>query len=90
MNAAISIPNPIFEAAKQVAQRLGMSLNEFCTAALAAYVAEHQIIDVTDKLNQVYETESSSIDPVLLEIQVASLDGEIIEDYPTDKPFQAV
>ena len=76
MNAAISIPNPIFETCKQLSQKLGMSLDEFCTVALTAYIAEQQTTDVTDKLNQVYKRESSSIDPVLLKIQVASLGGE--------------
>lgn len=75
MKTDISIPNPIFKASERLVQNLGMSLNEFY-AALTAYVAGHQISNVTDKLNQVYETESFFVDPVLLKMQVASLNGE--------------
>ena len=36
MKTDISIPNPIFEAATKLAQKLDMSLSELYTAALAA------------------------------------------------------
>jgi hypothetical protein len=76
MKADISIPSPISEAAEQLAQRLGMSLSEFYTAALAAYIATCQRSDVTERLNRVYETESSAIDPVLVNIPLTSLGDE--------------
>ena len=66
MKTEISIPNPIFEAAQQLAQQLNMSLSELYTAALAAYVAEYQNEDVTEKLNQVYETEPSNLESDLV------------------------
>jgi hypothetical protein len=76
MKADIFIPSPIFEAAEQQAQKLGMSLSEFYTAALTAYVAACQRNDVTEALNRVYETELSAIDSLLVKVQVASLAGE--------------
>jgi hypothetical protein len=76
MKTDISIPNPIFESAKQLAQKLDMSLSELYTAALAAYVAAYENDDITEKLNEVYETESSTLDPVFIKIQVASLGNE--------------
>ena len=72
----ISIPHPIFEAAKQLAPKLGMSLSELYTAALAAYVAAYQSEDVTAKLNEVYETEPSTLEPELVALQVASIGTE--------------
>ena len=75
MKTEISIPNPIFEAAQQLAQQLNMSLSELYTAALAAYVAEYQNEDVTEKLNQVYETEPSNLEPDLVTLQLASIIG---------------
>jgi hypothetical protein len=48
MKTEISIPNPIFEAAQQLAQQLNISLSELYTAAIAAYVAEYQDEDVTE------------------------------------------
>jgi hypothetical protein len=76
MKADISIPNPVYEAAEQLAQRLGMSLSELYTAALTAYVTAHQKGEVTEALNRVYETESSTIEPGLVNIQLASVGGE--------------
>jgi hypothetical protein len=76
MKADIFIPSPIFEAAEQLAQRLGMSLSEFYTAALAAYAPACQRDDVTEARNRIYETELSAIDSLWVKVQVASLAGE--------------
>ena len=76
MKTAISIPNPIFEAAEQLAKELGMSRSELYTTAIASYVEAHRSEDVTEKLNQIYAAETATIDPALLQMQAASLDGE--------------
>lgn len=76
MTTEISIPHPLTKAAEQLARRLGISLNELYTVALAAYVTEHQKGAVTEMLNRLYETESSSMEPVLVDLQVTSLGGE--------------
>jgi metal-responsive CopG/Arc/MetJ family transcriptional regulator len=73
MKADISIPNPILEAAERLAQRLGMTRSEFYSAALSAYLAIHQSRETTEDLDRVYETEPSSLDPELVQIQVASM-----------------
>lgn len=77
MKAEISIPNQIFEAAQQLAQRLDMSLSELYTAAIAAYVATYPDEEnVTQKLNEIYQTEASTVDPELVTLQVASIGDE--------------
>jgi hypothetical protein len=76
MKADISIPNPVYEAAEQLAQRLGVSLSEVYTAALTAYVTAHQRGAVTEILNQVYATEPSTLEPDLVNVQLASVGGE--------------
>lgn len=76
MKTDISIPNPIFEAATKLAQKLDMSLSEFYTAALAAYVATYENEDVTAQLNEVYEAEESILEPELVALQVAAIGGE--------------
>ena len=76
MKAEVSIPRPISEAAEQLAPRLGMSLSEFYAAALATYVATHQKSTVTESLNRMYAAESSTVDPLFVRVQVASLGGE--------------
>ena len=72
----ISLPAPLSEEARRVAHRLGISLDELLAAALTAYLASHQIDDVTEALNRVYETESSAIDPVFQKMQFSSIKDE--------------
>ncbi len=72
----LAIPESVFESSRQLAQKLGMPLSEFYTAALAAYISAHQAASVTDQLNRVYATESSELDPALVQVQVALLAGE--------------
>jgi len=76
MKSDISVPNPVFHAAENLAKKMGVSLSELYTAALNAYVAEHQKEDVTDALNRVLETEPSSVEPEMVKMLVMSIGGE--------------
>jgi len=76
MKTDISIPNPVFRAAENLAKKMGVSLSDLYTAALNAYVAEHLKETITDALDQVYANEESALEPELLKMQVVSLDGE--------------
>ena len=59
-----------------LAQSSSMSLSELYTAALTAYLTTHQAGTVTEALNRVYETESSTLDPVWVNAQLGSVDYE--------------
>lgn len=74
MRLAISIPLPLFKAVERLSQRLNLSRSELYVAALTTYLKNHQESEVTEALNQVYETEESSMPPVLVEMQVASIE----------------
>jgi hypothetical protein len=76
MKTEISVPNPIFEAAEQLAQELDMSLSELYTAALAAYMATYQNGGITKQLDEVYGKETSTLEPGLVAIQVVSIGEE--------------
>jgi len=76
MKTDISIPNPVFRAAENLAKKMGVSLSELYTAALNAYVAEHLKENITDALDQVYANQESALEPELLKMQVVSLEGE--------------
>lgn len=76
MKTEISVPNPIYEAAEQLASALGMSLSEFYVAALTAYVATYQNGDVTKRLDEVYAKEPSTMNPDMVAIQIASIGQE--------------
>lgn len=76
MKTAISLPDTVFEAAEQIARRLGISRSELYARAVAAFVAEHNDEDITAQLNQVYVAEDSTVDGVVMQLQVLSLPQE--------------
>lgn len=76
MKTAISIPDPLFEAAEETAKRLRMSRSELYTRALREFLDEQQTAHITERLNQVYEDISLTVDPVLVGLQAASLPTE--------------
>ncbi len=73
MKTAISIPDSIFEAAERFARRLGISRSELYSKAVTAYIKEHRNDSVTEALNKLYSEEKSSLDPVVLSMQLTSL-----------------
>ncbi|HEX3557262.1 MAG TPA: ribbon-helix-helix protein, CopG family [Thermoanaerobaculia bacterium] len=73
MKTAVSLPDPLFEAADQLAKRLGMSRSELYDTAIEEYLRSHRNEGVTEALNRIYREESSNLDPVISAIQAASL-----------------
>jgi DNA-binding phage protein len=75
MKTAISIPNQVFEAAEQLARRLGMSRSELYTTAVTDFVERYKVEGVTERLNEVYGSnpELSALDPVLQALQLRSM-----------------
>lgn len=76
MKTAISIPDTIFEQAEAVAKELQMSRSELYTTALREFISEKQSAHITERLNEVYEAASSSLDPALVRLQASSLPRE--------------
>ena len=76
MDADVIIPHPLSEAAERLARQLGMSLSDLHTTALTAFIAKYSEDDVTTALNRVYTGKSSSLDPVLMKMQMISLGEE--------------
>ena len=76
MKTAISIPDPIFKAAERLARRLGMTRSHLYTKAVTGYIQKHKNDKVCEKLNEIYERESSSLDSTMHAIQWASIDEE--------------
>jgi predicted transcriptional regulator len=74
MKTAISLPDEVFEAAEELAEELGVSRSQLYCRAVADYVAQHRDEAVTAKLNEIYASTPSSIDPVLQEMQLHSLE----------------
>lgn len=76
MKTAISVPDPIFEAAERLARRLGMSRSQLYATALARFLDTFDEKATTEVLNEVYAETSSAIDATLLQIQLQSLPAE--------------
>jgi len=76
MKTAVSVPDAVFREAEQLAKRLGKSRSDLYATALAAFLEAHRRDDITARLNQVYVRESPPVDPVLAEMQAASIEHE--------------
>lgn len=76
MKIAISVPDPVFEAAEVLARELRVSRSELYTRALAAYLDARGAVAVTEKLNAVYAADPQRLDRALARAQSATLDDE--------------
>ncbi|MCU7850368.1 MAG: hypothetical protein KZQ89_20785 [Candidatus Thiodiazotropha sp. (ex Lucinoma kastoroae)] len=76
MKTAISIPDPIFQAAESLAHRMGISRSEFYAKAIGEYTKIHKNQDVTKLLNKIYAKESADLDEELNVMQLRSIQKE--------------
>lgn len=76
VKTAISIPDPLFEAADRLARRRKMSRSALYAEALERLLAEHTGDDVTAQLDEVYAEQSSTIDEVVIAAQADALREE--------------
>ncbi len=76
MKTAISIPDQVFSRADRFARHRNMTRSALFTIAVEEFIQHHQHDDITEKLNEVYTKNDSSLDPVLNEIQSLSLSKE--------------
>lgn len=65
MKTAISIPDPLFDAAERVSKRLGISRSRLYAEALKRFLESERGKRVRDALDAVYANESSELDPGL-------------------------
>ena len=76
MKTAISIPDSVFEAAEELADRMGISRSRLYSRAIERFVADHQGQSVTERLDKLYGDEAARVDPLLDTLQIATLDSE--------------
>lgn len=76
MKTAISIPDNIYESAEKLANRLGKSRSQLYTQAINSFVAKHQREGITEKLNEIYSKDSSTLEEGLSKLQFSSLPKE--------------
>jgi metal-responsive CopG/Arc/MetJ family transcriptional regulator len=76
MKTAVSIPDPVFHAADQLARRLKVSRSELYATALRRYLADDDDDSVRARLDKVYAHEESPLDPLLAALQRRALDAD--------------
>ncbi len=78
MKTAISIPDVVFEAAEQLAERIGMSRSELYSTAVAEYMARHRAAGVRERLDAAYELadETARLARVMSIVQTESVPEE--------------
>ena len=76
MKIAISVPVEVFEAGEQLARQLKLSRSQLYSDALASYLSERGAVAVTARLNAVYASQGSALDPELSRAQAQVLSDE--------------
>ena len=76
MKTAISIPDPLFEAAEEFAKRMGLSRSQLYAVALKEYLRSHKPDQITQQLDAVYVDEDSSLDPLFVRLQAHTISEE--------------
>jgi metal-responsive CopG/Arc/MetJ family transcriptional regulator len=76
MKTAISLPDQLFHEAEQFAQERGLSRSELYARALALYLQTQRQQTITETLNQVYDQETSTLDPGIRAAQTNILPKE--------------
>ena len=69
MKVAISLPNPVFEAAEHLAKRLKKPRSRLYAEAIAEYVGTHGSDAIRERLDAIYGVELSALDEALVRAQ---------------------
>jgi len=76
MKVAVSIPDPVFEAAERLATERGVARSQVYAEALKAYLEHHGPDAVTARLNEVHGERAAGLDEDLMTAQLQSIDHE--------------
>jgi metal-responsive CopG/Arc/MetJ family transcriptional regulator len=76
MKVAVSIPDPLFKSAENLAKKLKKPRSRLYAEALASYIGAHDPKAITENLNQVYSHLPSGIEPDIEKAQAEVLSDE--------------
>jgi len=76
MKVAISVPDPVFEAAERLAKQRHVPRSQLFSEALQEYLLRHGSTAITAKLNEVYAVQDSALDEHLAYAQFTATDCE--------------
>ena len=76
MKTAISIPDKLFQAADELAKRVGMSRSELYSKAVDEYLEANLYQGVREQLDGVYGNADSELDPQDVRLQESAINRE--------------
>lgn len=76
MKVAISLPDPLFDAAEHLAQQLKMSRSQLYAQALSEFLQARSGPAITARLNEVHDRERTPVEPGLMAAQLRTLSHE--------------
>lgn len=76
MKVAVSLPDPVFDAAERLAEQLNVPRSRLYAEALAEYLGAHGAVVVKQQLDAVYANQGSRLDAVLSEAQARAIHDE--------------
>jgi len=76
MKVAISLPDPVFEAAERLARQLKTPRSRLYASAIAEYVGSRGSDSITARLDAIYAAQSSAVDQAFERAQLKSLSDE--------------
>jgi metal-responsive CopG/Arc/MetJ family transcriptional regulator len=76
MKVAISLPDPLFTAAEELAGHLRVSRSQLYARALSEYLAAREGALITQRLNAVYGSQAEGVGASALAAQIRALDRE--------------
>lgn len=76
MKVAVSIPDPLFESAEDLARKLRKPRSRIYAEALDRYVRAHEPKAITEKINAVLRKTDSPLDPALERAQFETVSDE--------------
>ena len=76
MKVAISLPDPLFSAAEQMAERLHVSRSQLYAQALSEYLDKRQEAVITARLNAVFGETPQDVEQAIKKAQLKVLDDE--------------
>jgi metal-responsive CopG/Arc/MetJ family transcriptional regulator len=76
VKTAVSIPDPIFEAADRLARRRRISRSELYAQALAQLIDDDESSQITERLDDVYAERTSELDSGLAALQARAIDED--------------
>jgi len=76
MKTAVSLPDELFRTAEAAAKQLRISRSQLYATAISEFLTNRHADQITQRLNEVYSTSGSKLDPVLHRAQMQSVKRE--------------